>query len=63
MKFDYSKVGSFLRPIVTVTLVNQEAKIEYDLLIDSGADVSIVHADLAEILAITHAISACAQKL
>ena len=51
-RFKYVKIGSFLRPIIPVTLRNEKTSFDYLALIDSGADFNMFHGELAEILGI-----------
>ena len=49
-RFKYVKIGSYLRPIIPVTLQNERISFAYLALIDSGADFNIFHGELASIL-------------
>lgn len=59
MKFKYKKIpvllqdGSrshVLRPIIPITLYWRKREIRYEVLLDSGADFSVFHSDIAKIL-------------
>ncbi len=50
MKFRYKRYGKTLRPVIPITLVNKDKKISYEVLVDSGADLCIFDAELAEVL-------------
>jgi len=49
-RFKYVKIGSYLRPIIPITLRNEKITFDYLALIDSGADFNIFHGELAAIL-------------
>lgn len=49
-RFKYVKIGSYLRPIISVTLRNEKISFDYLAIIDSGADFNIFHGELASIL-------------
>lgn len=50
MKFRYKRYDSgFIRPIIPVTLTINGRKIPYEALVDSGADICIFDAQLAEL--------------
>ena len=51
MKFKYKKFNaSFLRPVVPITISVGEKKVNYEVLIDSGADMCIFDAEIGELL-------------
>lgn len=57
LQFDYKKIisasskhGSFLRPIIPIELENKGARVRYEALVDSGADMNMFPWELAEIL-------------
>ncbi len=53
MKFKYKKYGSgIVRPVIPVEISYKGTSIEYEVLVDSGADICIFHAELADILGI-----------
>lgn len=62
MKFDYKKVPivprspylgtSVLRPIIPIIITYKGISLKYDALIDSGADICILHAEIGEYLGI-----------
>lgn len=53
MKFKYKRCGrDALRPVVPVELVNGSRTIPYEVLVDSGADMSIFDAEIGELAGI-----------
>lgn len=52
MKFPYRKYEIFYKPVLPVIFKLAEKKFSYQALIDTGADVSIIHAEIAEQLGI-----------
>lgn len=52
MKFPYVRYAPFYRPVIPITLRNNDAHITYETLVDTGADISIFDAELAEPLGI-----------
>lgn len=50
MKFPYTKYDGFFRPIIPVTFISNNNFFPYRALIDTGADLSVIHAEIAEIL-------------
>lgn len=53
MTFRYKKIGaSFLRPIIPVEFNYGNEKARHEVLVDSGADMNIVSAEIGEILGI-----------
>jgi len=48
MKFKYKVYGDRLRPVIPVTLRYKDEFIHYEALVDSGADISIFHAEVGE---------------
>lgn len=52
MKFPYIQVGKQYRPIVSVDFSYNGQTIPTQVLVDSGADITLMHADVAEILEI-----------
>ena len=54
MKFRYKKYGpGVLRPVIPIVVVHKENKLNYEVLVDSGSDVNIFDANLAETLGLT----------
>lgn len=54
MKFRYKEYGSnILRPIIPVEIHHKNLEVPYEVLVDSGADISIFDASIADILGIT----------
>ena len=54
MKFKYKKFGNTLRPVIPIKVFsnsNQEG-FGYEVLVDSGADLCIFHAEIGEALGI-----------
>lgn len=53
MKFKYKKYGEdILRPVVPIEIHHNNLEVPYEVLIDSGADISVFDASLAEVLGI-----------
>ena len=50
MKFPYRKYDVFYKPVLPVIFKVEEASIQYPALIDTGSDISIIHAEIAESL-------------
>lgn len=53
MKFPYARFGVFYRPVIPVVLSNNDKRFAYRVLVDTGADISIFHAEVAEPLGFT----------
>jgi hypothetical protein len=52
MKFKYKKYGTTLRPVIPVVLTHKGTRLGYEVLVDSGADMCIFHAEIGEALGI-----------
>lgn len=53
MKFRYKKYGpGVLRPVIPVEVIHNGLEVPYEVLVDSGADICIFDAHIAEILGI-----------
>ncbi|OGD70180.1 hypothetical protein A3I18_00935 [Candidatus Campbellbacteria bacterium RIFCSPLOWO2_02_FULL_35_11] len=53
MKFNYKKYSNqVLRPVIPIKLKNKNQEIGYEVLVDSGADMCIFDAEIAEIIGI-----------
>lgn len=52
MKFPYVRYGSFYRPVIPVTLRTANKSILIEVLLDTGADISILHDSFADLLGI-----------
>ncbi len=52
MKFDYKRYGQILRPVISIKLLGNNGPIGYEVLVDSGADMCIFHAEIGEALGI-----------
>lgn len=53
MKFRYKKYGpKILRPVIPIEIVKNDIEVPYEVLVDSGADICIFDAHIAEILGI-----------
>lgn len=49
VKFKYTKYSStVLRPVITAEVRSGKHAVKYDLLVDSGADINVVNAELAD---------------
>lgn len=52
MKFKYKRYGSILRPVMEISIKNGGQSVRYEVLIDSGADLCLFDASLAEAIGI-----------
>ena len=52
MKFNYIKYGNTLRPVVPIRVKSKDLNVRYEVLVDSGADFCLFHAEIAEYLGI-----------
>lgn len=53
MKFRYKKYGhGVLRPVIPIIVTRNDMEVSYEVLVDSGADLCIFDAQIAEILGI-----------
>ena len=53
MKFNYKRYGpDVVRPVIEVKLKSNSISLKYHVLVDSGADMSLFHAEVAEALGI-----------
>ena len=53
MKFKYANYGKNLsRPVIPIKLKNSNQEIGYQVLVDSGADMCLFHAEIAEAIGI-----------
>lgn len=53
MKFRYKKYSTtILRPVIPIEIIYQDKSVRYEALVDSGADINIFDADIAQILGI-----------
>ena len=52
MKFDYKRYGRTLRPVIPVVIKHGDAEIGYHVLVDSGADLCILHEEIGTALGI-----------
>lgn len=53
MKFRYKKYApGILRPVIPIEILHKDIGVPYEVLVDSGADISIFDAQIAEILGI-----------
>jgi hypothetical protein len=53
MKFKYKQYGpALLRPVIPVEVVHRGLAVPYEVLVDSGADICLFDAQIAEILGI-----------
>ena len=52
MKFSYVRFGIFYKPVVPVNFKFRDKTIAYQALIDTGADMTIIHAEIAQQLGI-----------
>ena len=53
MKFRYKKYGPrVLRPVIPIEIIKNSVEVPYEVLVDSGADLCIFDAHIAEILGI-----------
>lgn len=53
MKFQYKEYGAgFLRPVIPIKVSCKDRFLEYEVLVDSGADICIFDAQIGELLGI-----------
>ena len=53
MKFRYKKLGrGLIRPVMPITVSNGDESVRYEVLVDSGADMNLMNAEIAEIIGI-----------
>lgn len=52
MKFKYKSYGQTLRPVIPVKLKKGSDEIGYEVLVDSGADLCLFHAEIGEALGV-----------
>jgi len=53
MKFKYKKYApGVLRPVIPIEILHKDVAVPYEVLVDSGADICIFDAQIAEILGI-----------
>ncbi len=52
MKFRYTHYGSVSRPVIPVKLKHRGQEIGYHVLVDSGADMCLFHAEIGEAIGI-----------
>ena len=52
MKFSYKNFGTNSRPVIPIKVTYKGKSIQYEVLIDSGADMCLFHAELGEFLGI-----------
>ena len=51
MKFSYKRFSKNLaRPVIPITLASHGTSVGYEVLVDSGADLCIFHAEIGELL-------------
>jgi hypothetical protein len=57
MKFKYKKFsgsgGTILRPVIPVKIKSASESFDYEVLVDSGADLCIFHSEIGELLGVT----------
>ncbi|MEK7621684.1 MAG: hypothetical protein AAB415_00730 [Patescibacteria group bacterium] len=53
MKFRYKRYGNeIVRPVIPIGLKLGDSKVDYEVLVDSGADICIFHAEMGELIGI-----------
>ncbi len=53
MKFRYKKLGArFVRPIIPVEILFEKQAVRYEVLVDSGADCTLLPSEIGELLGI-----------
>jgi hypothetical protein len=53
MKFKYKKYApSVLRPVIPIEILHEDITVQYEVLVDSGADMCIFDSQIAEIIGI-----------
>jgi hypothetical protein len=50
MKFQYARFGKILRPVMPIKVKYGDKKIDYQVLVDSGADMCLFHSEMGEAL-------------
>lgn len=50
MKFKYARFGQTLRPVMPIKVKSENKSIDYQVLVDSGADMCIFDEELGEVL-------------
>ena len=53
MKFNYKQYGEYLRPVIPVIISNGGKEVEYQVLVDSGADKCVFDAEIGRAIGIT----------
>lgn len=48
MKYKYAKYGQVIRPVIPIKVKNKGKEINYYVLVDSGADMCLFHAEIAD---------------
>lgn len=49
-RYKYKKFGNFFRPVIPIQIRLDKTVINYEALIDSGADICIFHKEIGELL-------------
>src|SRR5216684_598852 len=52
MNFNFKKYGDIYRPVIPIRLENEGQSVQYEVLVDSGADLCIFNAYMAGIVGI-----------
>ncbi len=52
MKFSYKKIDGVVRPVIPIEIHHGDVGLRYEVLVDSGADMNIMSAEIAEALGI-----------
>ena len=53
MKFSYKQINDeTYRPIIPIKLTRKNESVNYEVLVDSGADLNIFDAEMAEVIGI-----------
>ena len=52
MNFKYKRYGRVLRPVIEISIRNNERSVRYEVLVDSGADICLFDSDIGEAIGI-----------
>lgn len=52
MKFRFKKYGKLYRPVISIRLEYKGQSYKHEVLVDSGSDLCLFHADMTEVLGI-----------
>lgn len=52
MKFPYVRFSNYYVPVIPVVLIHGSIRYDYQVLVDTGANISIIHADVATLMGV-----------